>query len=92
MINLLDQVKKSLRISSTTFDEEIQDLINAAILELNRCGVYFDEPDELVVQAITQFCKSRFGFDNKEAERFEEIFYKMASSLSLSGDYNVKMV
>lgn len=89
---MFDRVKKSLRVSSTTFDAEIQDLINAAMLELNRCGVYFHEPDELVVQAVIQFCKSRFGFDNKEAERFEETFYKMASSLSLSGDYNVKMV
>lgn len=89
---MLDRVKKSLRVSSTTFDEEIQSLIQAAKLELHRCGVYFEQPDDLVEQAIIQFCKSRFGFDNKEAERFEEIFYKMASSLSLSGDYNVKMV
>ncbi|MGE6516640.1 head-tail connector protein [Lysinibacillus sphaericus] len=84
---LLEHVKKSLRVSSTTFDDEIQSLINAAELELKRCGVFYKDADDLVKQAIVQFCKSRFGYDNKEAERFEKIFYDMASSMSLSGEY-----
>lgn len=88
VLPLVDRVKKSLRVSSASFDEEIESLINAASLELKRCGVFYVEPDDLVVQAITQYCKSRFGYDNKEAERFEQNFYKMAMSLSLSGDYN----
>lgn len=87
---LLEHVKKSLRVSSTTFDEEIQSLINAAELELKRCGIFYQEVDDLIKQAIIQFCKSRFGYDNKEAARFERNFNEMTKSMSLSGEYNVK--
>lgn len=85
---MLEKVKKSLRVSSTAFDDEITALIKSAELELKRVGVHYVEADDLIKQAIIQFCKARFGYDNKEADRFEQNFNKMCSALSLCGDYN----
>lgn len=85
---MLALVKKSLRISSVAFDDEVNNLIKAAILEMQRVGIVYDENNEMIQQAVVQFCKSRFGYDNKEADRFERNFTDMVKAMSLSGDYN----
>lgn len=85
---MLALVKKSLRVSSAAFDEEVNNLIKSAILEMQRVGIVYDENNEMIQQAVIQFCKSRFGYDNKEADRFERNFNDMVKAMSLSGDYN----
>lgn len=84
---MLDLVKRSLRVSSTTFDDELISLINAAMLEMKRCGIFYDPENEMIRQATVQFCKARFGYDNPEATRFERNFFEMLKAMSLSGDY-----
>ncbi len=91
---LIDDVKKALRISSsnTAFDTEVQDLINGARLDLEQSGVSFvkanDDTDALVKRAITTYCKAQFGYDNPDAERFQQSYEMLKQHLSLAGDYN----
>ena len=86
---MLDKVKLALRISGTVFDLEIQDLIDAAKLDLQISGVVkVDEEDALIQRAIIVYCKANFGYDNNEAERFQKSYDMLKQHLSLAGDYN----
>ena len=58
----LDKVKMGLRISTTAYDEELSDLINAAQLDLGIAGVEVSSTlDEIVTRAIITYCKMSFG-------------------------------
>lgn len=87
---MLEKVKKALRISllTTAFDEEIIDLIEEAKADLRLAGVYFTlETDPLIERAIKTYCKSNFGFDNPDADRFQDSYIMLKQHLCLSADY-----
>lgn len=87
---MLTDVKLSLRISNTAFDNEIIDLIDAAKLDLGISGVEnIDITDPLIKRAVTIYVKANFGWDNPDAERLQELYILLKQHLSLSGDYNV---
>ncbi|MED3972254.1 DNA-packaging protein [Priestia megaterium] len=86
---MIEKVRKTLRISHTALDDDIQDLIDAALMELQLSGVKkLDEDDPLIIRAVKVYCKAEFGFDNPDAERFRESFEALRTHLSLAGDYN----
>ena len=88
---LLDDVKLALRITSSAFDDEVVDLIEAARQDLILSGVSQnkaqDENDPLIKRAITVYCKAHFGFDNPEAERFQQSYDMLKAHLTLSAEY-----
>jgi len=89
---LLDDVKLALRISSSAFDSEVQDLIDAAKSDLQLSGVHPDrmeENDPLIKRAIITYCKAHFGYDNPEAERFQQSYDMLKAHLTLSQEYTV---
>ena len=85
---MLDNVKRSLRVTNSHFDEEILDLIGAGELDLKLAGVFYEEVDPLIKRAITTYCKANFGYDNPEADRFHDSYVMLKQHLSLSGDYH----
>jgi uncharacterized phage protein (predicted DNA packaging) len=86
---MIEKVRKSLRISHTALDDDIQDLIEAALMELQLSGIKkLDESDPLIIRAVTVYCKAEFGFDNPDAERFRNSFESLRNHLALAGDYN----
>ena len=59
---MLDKVKLALRISTDAYDDELTDLIQAALLDLGIAGVTVtEEQDELVMRAVITYCKMSFG-------------------------------
>ena len=90
---ILDDVKLALRITSSAFDTEINDLISAAQDDLKRIGVDPAKVDAdnipLVKRAIVTYCKAHFGYDNPEADRFLSSYDMMRQELSLSSGYQV---
>lgn len=60
---MLPEVKTALRVKTVAFDDEITDLINAAMLDLGVAGVVLDENniDPLVKRAIITYCRVNFG-------------------------------
>lgn len=91
-MSLVDDIKLSLRIVTDDFDPEIRALADAAMADMERVGVrpeLLELDDEgnllrrnaLVWQAVVAFCKSRFGFDNGDAGRFEEAYYRTVVDL-----------
>lgn len=91
---MLADVKQALRISAsnTAFDTEVQGLIDAARLDLKQAGVSdvlvdATEPDALIKRAIITYAKANFGYDNPEAERFNDAYVMLKQHLSLYGNY-----
>lgn len=85
---MLEKVKLALRISTDSFDEEIEDLIEACKIDLNISGVNeVDEDDALIRRAILIYCKANFGLDNKDSEKYEKSYTMLKQHLSLSSDY-----
>lgn len=63
---LIDTCKKALRVTTTSYDDEITNYINAARLDLGIAGVTSDvvttaTPDSLVTTAILTYVRMRFG-------------------------------
>lgn len=89
---MLEDVKKSLRATSSAFDEEVTELIESAKLDLKMAGIRVsDSPDALLRRAITIYCKANFGYDNPDADRFQDSYVMLKQHLSLSGDYREPM-
>jgi uncharacterized phage protein (predicted DNA packaging) len=87
-MSLLDKARKSLRITHNELDDEIQDLIDACKKELVDAGIYkIDDTDPLIIRAVNLYCKSHFGFNNEEADRFQDSYTMLKAHLSLAGDY-----
>src|SRR5690606_8674158 len=89
---LLDDVKLALRISPGTaaYDDEVQDLIEAAKADLRLSGVdpaKLDELDPLIKRAIVTYCKANFGWDNPDADRLQRAYDLLKAHLTLSQDY-----
>ena len=94
---MLDKAKLALRISGTAFDEEVTDLINAAIADLRLVGIVVTEEQEggspaevsdpLLARAIVLYAKAEFGYSDN-AERYRKAYDYLKCSLSLAGDYN----
>ena len=87
---MLESIKLALRIKSSAFDTEINDLIQAAKLDLSISGIKnTKETDPLIQQAIKTYCKANFGLDNKDSEKYQKSYDMLKQHLSLCGDYNV---
>lgn len=81
---------------TSSMDGEISLLIDAAIDDLVDKGVDPEfvgdgSGEPLVKRCIALFCKANFGYDNDEAERFDESYDKAVCSL-LNSRHNVAAV
>ena len=85
---LTEKMRAALRISSTSekITEEINDCIAACKADLKNDGVkVIKETDELIIRAITLYCKAEFGFNNN-AEQFRKSYDALKMRLALSVD------
>lgn len=90
---MLESIKLALRIKSSAFDTEINDLIESAKLDLKISGVVnVDVTDPLIKKAIKTYCQANFILDNKESERYQASYDSLKQHLSLCGDYNTKIL
>ncbi len=95
-MTLLQKIKINIRLSSTAFDEaEIEPLIAAAKTDLKLAGILEsklnDDEDPLIFEAVRCYCKARFGYDNKDADRFQKAYDLLKTSLALSIEYTVEV-
>lgn len=59
---MLEKVKLALRITTTAYDSELNDLIESAKLDMGIAGVVIPETiDALVTKAVITYCKMSFG-------------------------------
>lgn len=85
---LFTKTKLALRISHTALDSEIQDVIDAALLSLQKHGVATTghEDDALIINAVKLYARWQFNYMNK-ADQFEKAWNAALIVLALCGDY-----
>ena len=72
---LLSFVKKSLRITSTAFDEEVQVLIDSAQADISQAvDQDFDITDKVQCNVVAVYCQAYFGYgDDKAVARYKDM-------------------
>ncbi len=88
MTALESKVKRTLRLMNVTiFDEDITDLVEAALLDLGIAGVTnTDETDPLVIRAVETYCKLHFG-EPEDADRLKAAYDEQKAQLSMASGY-----
>jgi len=93
---MLDRVKLALLISSEDFDDELEDLIGGAVLDLNIAGVddettVSDDPtDKLVIRAIISYCGYHFELIHgtlDRADAFKKSYDEQKAQLGMATNY-----
>lgn len=93
---MLDKVKLALLISSEDFDDELEDLIGGAVLDLNIAGVddettVSDNPtDKLVIRAIISYCGYHFELVHgtlDRADAFKRSYDEQKAQLGMATNY-----
>ncbi len=74
-VELLAFVKKSLRVASTSFDDEINALIQAAEDDISQAtDKDFDITDSVQCNAVAIYCQAYFGYgDDKAVDRYQQM-------------------
>ena len=84
---MLQKVKLALRITTDAFDDELNDLIEAAKLDLGIAGVNIpSEIDAIVSRARTTYCKVHFG-EPDEYDRLKASYDEQKAQLSMATGY-----
>ena len=90
---MLEKAKIALRVSNTAFDDEIENLIESAKIDLQLAGVKSEVlgvvPDAIIERAILTYCKAHFGMANPDSEKYSDSYEHQRTKLSLSGLHNV---
>lgn len=83
---MLSLIKKSLRVSTSEYDDEITALIAECKKDLQISGVYFVNEDELIKRAIRVYCSAHFGEPTNQSELLE-IYDKVKADLMMNIEY-----
>ena len=84
---MLESVKLALRITTDAFNDEIQDLINAALADLGIAGITnLDEADALIKRAVITFCRVNFG-EPDDYDRMKASYDEQKAQLQTATGY-----
>ena len=84
---MLEKVKLALRIVTDKYDSELNDLIDAAKLDLGIAGVTVPGTlDALVSKAIITYCKMSFGLP-EDWDRLKRSYDEQKAQLSNASGY-----
>ena len=84
---MLEKVKVALRIKTDAYDDELNDLIEAAMLDLGVAGVVVpEELDALVTKAVITYCKMSFGLP-EDYDRLKRSYDEQKAQMSNATGY-----
>lgn len=84
---MLTATKLALRITTNAFDAELNDLINAGLMDLGIAGVTEDDTDdELVRRAVITYCKLHFG-EPDQYDKLKASYDEQKAQLSMATGY-----
>jgi hypothetical protein len=85
---MLEKVRLALRITTTAFDSELSDLINAAYADLGIAGVVNTEStDPIIIRAVTTYCRMNFG-EVSDYDRLKASYDEQKAQLSMASNYS----
>lgn len=86
-MNILQAAKLALRITTTAFDDQLSDLIDAALLDLETAGVTNVDPNNaLVRQAVVTYVRMHFG-EPDEWDRLKVSYDEQKAQMSTRTGY-----
>ncbi len=87
---MLDLVKKALRITTDAFDDELQQLIDSALIDIGFGGavseVLTEDGDPVVKQAVITYCKMNFGLP-EDYDRLKRSYDEQKAQLGTATGY-----
>lgn len=83
----LEKVKTNLRIKHSLLDEDLVDTISACLSDLDTCGVYADQYDPLVLNAVKLYCRATYTDDTGKAEAYMNRYDALKACLMMAGRY-----
>lgn len=84
---MLEKVKLALRITTDAYNSELNDLIEAAQLDMGIAGVTIPTAlDALVSRAIVTYCKIHFG-EPDDYDRLKASYDEQKAQLSMATGY-----
>lgn len=93
---LIDSVKLALQITSNTLNDDINNLISSAIIDLDIAGVDNDistsTTDANVIRAITAYVGYHFNLTHGSIDRakaFKTAYDEMKAQMGMSDNYTV---
>lgn len=85
--SIMSAAKMALRITTDAFDPELDDLINAALVDLNVAGVTNQDPgDPLVRRAVITYCRLHFGQPD-DYDRLKASYDEQKAQMSTATGY-----
>ena len=83
----IKEARLAVRLSSTDFDGELQDLMDAAVLDLNTAGIAEQDDDRLYDQALRMYLKGHWEPGTPEAADCRKIYEDIKRTLKHSSKY-----
>lgn len=84
---MLEKVKMALRITTDAYNDELNDLIDAAKSDLGIAGVVVPETiDAICTRAIITYCKLHFGQPD-DYDRLKASYDEQKAQLSMATGY-----
>lgn len=87
---IIDDVKMALRVSTTAYDDELNDLIESAKKDLEIAGVVIPEEPmpKVVTTAIKTYCKLNFGTPNpSNFDYLKKSYDEQKAQLGMSAEF-----
>ena len=85
--NTLAAAKMALRVTTDAFDDEISNLIDAALLDLGVAGVTNDDTtNALVLMAVKTYCRLHFG-EPEDFDRLKAAYDEQKAQMSTATGY-----
>lgn len=86
---MLQKAKKALRLTTDAYDDEVQGLVDAALMDLGIAGVTEASPsDPLVVRAVLTYVKLHFGnLSGDEWDRLKRAYDEQKAQMRMATGY-----
>ena len=86
---MLAKVKLALRVTTTAYDNDLNDLIDAAKIDLGIAGVELPSTlDAICERAIITYCKLHFlGLSDNEWDRLKASYDEQKAQLTMATGY-----
>lgn len=86
---LLEKVRPALRLTVKAYDEELLDLIRAAVTDLGIAGVVVPaEQDAIITRAVITYCKIQFfSLPDGEYDRLKKSYDEQKAQLATATGY-----
>lgn len=87
MDEILSAVKMALRMMTDAFDDELTDLIQAALIDMRLAGITnSDTADALVRRAVITYCRMNFGQPD-DYDRLKQSYDEQKRQMGMATGY-----